>query len=245
MNILIIGATSMIAQATTRIYASQGNAHFFLLARDVEKLKILADDLTVRGAALVATQPFDANDFSSHAIVIERAIDTLGTIDSVLIAYGTLCDQHACERDANLMLHEMNNNALSVMSLLTHLAHYFEARGTGTIAVISSVAGDRGRGSNYVYGTAKGALTLFLQGLRNRLYKKGVHVLTIKPGFVDTPMTMNFMKSALWAQPKNIARDIVRAIEKKTDVLYTPWFWRIIMGIIILIPETIFKRMKL
>jgi decaprenylphospho-beta-D-erythro-pentofuranosid-2-ulose 2-reductase len=116
---------------------------------------------------------------------------------------------------------------------------------TGTIAVISSVAGDRGRKSNYVYGSAKGGLTIFLQGLRNALSGSGVHVLTIKPGFVDTPMTNDFTKGLLWAKPEKVAKDIKRAIDKKKNIIYTPWFWRWIMLIIRLIPESVFKKMNL
>ena len=243
MKILIIGATSAIAQATARLYAKQA-AQLHLLARDAAQLDVLAADLRVRGAT-VTTQTFDASAMDTHEVLLQNTIKALGEMDVVLIAYGTLSDQKACEHDAALVLHEMNTNALSVMGLLTHLANYFEARGHGTIAVISSVAGDRGRASNYVYGAAKGALTLFLEGLRNRLHKRGVQVLTIKPGFVDTPMTRDFKKGPLWASPEKVAADIVRAIERKRDVIYTPWFWWIIMTIIKSIPERIFKGLSL
>jgi short-subunit dehydrogenase len=132
-----------------------------------------------------------------------------------------------------------------VIALATVLANRFEAQRSGSIAVISSVAGDRGRQSNYVYGAAKGAVTLLLQGLRNRLSKSGVQVLTIKPGFVDTPMTAEFKKGALWAKPDDIAHGIVSAIDRRRDVVYLPGFWRLIMLIIRHIPEPIFKRMSL
>ena len=125
------------------------------------------------------------------------------------------------------------------------LANYFEKRGEGTLAAISSVAGDRGRQSNYVYGTAKAAVNTYLQGLRNRLYSKGVHVLTIKPGFVDTPMTAHLRQGPLFASADRVARDIVKAIEKKKCIIYTPWFWRWIMLLIRLIPEPVFRRLKL
>lgn len=162
-----------------------------------------------------------------------------------MIAYGTLSDQKACENNVEMTLQELNINALSVIALLTRLAPYFEAQGEGCIAVISSVAGDRGRQSNYVYGTAKGALSIFLQGLRNRLHKSGVQVLTIKPGFVDTPMTAEFPKGPLWASPEKVALDIEKAIENKCNVLYTPSFWFLIMAIIRNVPESIFKRLSL
>ncbi len=134
---------------------------------------------------------------------------------------------------------------MSVISLLTHLGNRFEAQRHGAIAVISSVAGDRGRLSNYVYGTAKGAVSIFMQGLRNRLYKSGVNVLTIKPGFVDTPMTAQLPKGALWAQPDHIAAGIIKAIDSGKTVVYLPGFWRLIMLIIKSIPESVFRRLSL
>ena len=136
-------------------------------------------------------------------------------------------------------------NLLSALSLLTHIANRFEREGRGTIVVISSVAGDRGRQSNYVYGTAKGALTIFLQGLRHRLHKAGVRVVTIKPGFVDTPMTAGFRKGLLWASPDAVARGIVRALDGRGGEIYLPWFWRYIMWIIKAIPGPIFNRLPL
>jgi len=136
-------------------------------------------------------------------------------------------------------------NTLSTLSLLTCLASYFEERGQGTIAVISSVAGDRGRQSNYVYGSAKGAVTIFLQGLRNRLHRSGVNVITVKPGFVDTPMTSALEKGVLWATPEQVADRIAAAIAKGIDVSYAPLFWRLVMALIRSIPERLFKRMKL
>ncbi|MBI5257583.1 MAG: SDR family oxidoreductase [Burkholderiales bacterium] len=245
LKILIIGATSAIAEATARRWAAQGHA-LCLLGRHAQRLQTLADDLKVRGAAAAHCAVLDVNDFAAHAGVLEAATSALQGLDLVLIAHGTLGDQKACERDVAATLQELNTNALSVIALLTLLANRFEAQRSGSIAVIGSVAGDRGRQSNYVYGTAKGALGLFLQGLRNRLQPAGVQVLTIKPGFVDTPMTAAFdKKGPLWATPDAVARDIVSAIERRRDVLYTPWFWRGIMMIIRLIPERVFKRLRL
>lgn len=243
-KILVIGATSAIAEATARRFASRG-AELFLLARNPERLTSLGEDLKVRGASSVHSEIFDANDFTLHPGVIANVIEQLGGLDLVIIAHGTLGDQKACEQDVALALSELNTNALSVISLLTPLANHFERQGHGSIAVISSVAGDRGRQSNYIYGTAKGALSIFLQGLRNRLYKSGVQVLTIKPGFVDTPMTAAFPKGPLWATPEKVASDIEKAIGKGKDELYTPGFWYLIMAIIRSIPEFIFKRLSL
>lgn len=243
-KILIIGAASAIAEATARRFAQTG-AHLYLLARNQERLESLASDLKIRGAASVGYATFDANDFDLHASVLEDAIKELGGIDVALIAHGTLGDQKACEKSFVLMLQELNTNAISVISLLTHLANRLEIQRHGTIAVISSVAGDRGRQSNYVYGAAKGAISIFLQGLRNRLYKSGVHVLTIKPGFVDTPMTAAFKKGLLWAKPDAIAQSIFTSIERKRDEIYAPFFWRYIMAIIRSVPEKLFKRLSL
>ncbi|MES2819184.1 MAG: SDR family oxidoreductase [Pseudomonadota bacterium] len=243
-KILIIGATSAIAEATARRFAAQG-ASLYLLARNQERLGTLASDLSIRGASKVAYGDFDACAFDRHQPLLESILAELGGLDTVLIAYGTLSDQKACENSVELTLQELTINALSVISLLTLLAPHFEAQREGCIAVIGSVAGDRGRQSNYVYGTAKGALAIFLQGLRNRLHKSGVQVLTIKPGFVDTPMTASFPKGPLWASPEKVALDIEKAIEKKRNVLYTPSFWFLIMAIIRSVPEFVFKRLSL
>lgn len=243
-KILIIGATSAIAQETAKLYAQQETA-FFLVARNQEKLAAIADDLKVRGAKQVDYYALDLNDLDQHNAVIEKAAASLTGLSTVLIAHGTLDDQKECEQDFAKTELALKTNFLSVVSLLTELANRFEKQRYGCIAVISSVAGDRGRQSNYVYGTAKGALNIFLQGLRNRLHKHNVCVLTIKPGFVDTPMTADFKKGLLWAKPESIAKSIVKAIDKRKNEVYLPWFWGGIMLIIRNIPEFIFKRMKL
>ena len=243
-RVLVVGATSAIAEATTRRFAQRGDA-LFLAARSVERLQAIADDLRVRSAAQVEIAPFDARDFASHAALVDQAEAALGGLDLMLIAHGTLPEQKACEASFDEALRELQVNALSVMSLLTAVANRFEQQHRGTIAVISSVAGDRGRQSNYVYGSAKAAVTAFLGGLRNRLQPAGVHVLTIKPGFVDTPMTRDFPKGLLWASPAAIARGIEKAIDQRKDVVYLPWFWRPVMRLIREIPEPIFKKLRL
>jgi hypothetical protein len=241
---LIIGATSAIAQATARLVAEAGDA-MYLVARNESRLMAIADDLKIRGASAVHTGVLDVLDYDRHTAVIGGAIKALNGLDLVLIAHGTLPDQKACEQSIDLTRTEFEINALSTISMLTSLANYFEEKQQGTIAVISSVAGDRGRKSNYVYGSAKGAVTVFLQGLRNRLQKSGVHVLTIKPGFVDTPMTSGFKKNLLWAKPEDIAESILHSINSKKDVTYTPWFWCYVMYILKRIPERIFKKLGL
>jgi len=143
------------------------------------------------------------------------------------------------------MLRELGTNGISVVALMTRIAQRFGARRSGVIAVVSSVAGDRGRSSNYVYGSAKALVTAFASGLRQRLYGSGVSVVTIKPGFVDTPMTAAFPKGALWVKPGQVAADIVRAIDRAIPVSYLPWFWRPIMVIVRAIPERIFQRLKM
>lgn len=244
-RVLLIGATSTIAEATARRFAAAGDA-LFLVARDAAKLDAVAADLRVRGAARIETLAMDALDYDRHAAAIEAAFAALGGLDVALIAYGTLPEQRDCEASFETTRHELDVNAVSVISLLTHLANRMEKEGHGTIAVISSVAGDRGRASNYVYGAAKGAVNLFLGGLRNRLYRRGVRVLTVKPGFVDTPMTAKFKKGGpLWAMPDRVARAIVRAIDRGKDVAYVPGFWAVIMWVIRAIPERLFKRLKL
>ena len=243
-RIFIFGATSAIAQATGRLFAADGDS-LFLAARDPEKLRIAADDLRVRGASLVETATMEATEYHGHPALIEAASRALGGLDLVMIAHGTLPDQKACEQSWDRTLKEVEINALSAISLLSHLANHLERQGHGTLVVISSVAGDRGRRSNYVYGTAKAALTTFTQGLRSRLCRSGVHVLTIKPGFVDTPMTAHFRKGLLWSTPEAVGKGIYRAIQKKRNVVYVPWFWYFVMLFIRAIPEAVFKRMNL
>jgi short-subunit dehydrogenase len=243
-NILIIGATSAIAEHCARLWAARGDT-LFLVGRNQERLSVIASDLRVRGAAQVYEQYADLNAFDQQAELIESAYSTLKKIDAVLIAHGTLSDQDACQQSIKLTLDEIQNNALSTVALLTILANHFEQQGLGSIAVISSVAGDRGRASNYVYGSAKAMVTTFTSGLRQRLTSRGVNVVTIKPGFVDTPMTASFKKGLLWAQPNTVAKQIVKAIDQKKSVVYAPGFWRWIMLIIQHIPNVVFKRIKL
>ncbi len=243
-KILVIGATSAIAYETTRYFARK-HASLYLVARNHEKLEIIKNDLRVRGAARVETCQLDLNELDRHQHMIQNTIDTLGGLDIVLISHGTLGDQKLCEQSVAKTLEELTTNFTSVISLLTILANYFEQQRHGCIAVVTSVAGDRGRPSNYVYGTSKGAVSIFLQGLRSRLAKSGVTVLTIKPGLVDTPMTAMLKKGLLFAQPSSVGKGIYKAINKRRNVVYLPWFWRPIMFIVKSIPEPIFKRLNL
>jgi len=244
LRILIVGANSAIATEVARRYAARA-ARIYLVARRAQALDATAADLRVRGAAEVACAAMDANDVERHRSVLEAAWQMWSGLDVALLAHGVLPDQAHAQQSVDETLSTFDTNARSVIALLTDLANRFEAQAGGTIAVISSPAGDRGRASNYVYGAAKAAVSNFAAGLRHRLFASGVRVVTILPGFVDTPMTANFAKGPLWASPARVARDIVAAIDVGRRVVYTPWFWRWIMLVIKLVPERVFVRTRL
>jgi decaprenylphospho-beta-D-erythro-pentofuranosid-2-ulose 2-reductase len=243
MKILIIGATSAIAKATARIYAERGQ-ELFLIARNEEKLDALSADLTVRGAQRVGHAVVDLNKYPDHGKAIDAAFDFLATIDIALICHGSLPDQDASEINFKLAEREINTNGLSVISLLTILSPKLKQQGNGTIAVITSVAGDRGRASNFVYGAAKSMVSAYLQGLRGKLFPHKVHMVDIRPGLVDSPMTAHLKKGLLWSSPESIANKIVAGIAAGKHTLYAPGYWRVIMFVVRLIPEFIFKRLK-
>lgn len=247
MRIVIFGASSAIAIACARQWVAQG-ASLFLVARNADRLGVLIQDLSVRKSdgQTIAGASADLAQLDTHAALFAEAQAAIGPIDTVLVAHGSLPDQTACQDSVPDVLAEINTNGLSAISLATLAAQRIEANGGGTVAVISSVAGDRGRGSNYVYGAAKGLVSLYLEGMRNRFAKSKVHVLTIKPGFVDTPMTAHIeKKGALWAKSEQVGAAIVRGVAKRSDTIYVPGFWRPIMFVIRHIPERIFKKMSL
>ena len=241
MNILIFGATSAIAEAVAARYATGVN-RFFLIARNSEKLAALCERLS--GAGAVETAQADLARLEDHPGLIEAAFNWLQTVDLILIAHGTLPDQARCEGDVEAALEALNVNGLSPISLLTELAPRMREQAHGTIAVITSVAGDRGRPSNYVYGSAKAMVSAFLQGLRGRLHGAGVHVIDIRPGLVDSPMTAHLPKGPLFAAPDRVARGIVNAVIRKRHTVYVPGWWRIIMAIVRSLPDAIFKRLN-
>ena len=243
-KILVIGATSSIAENCARIWASGGHA-LYLVARNEERLKAIAEDLKVRGASQADIYCTDLNELDCHALLLNSAEKKLGVIETVLIAHGTLSDQKACEQSVEETYAEITTNALSTISLLTILANYFETKKTGTIAVISSVAGDRGRASNYVYGSSKAMVTVFTSGLRQRLYNSNVSTVTIKLGFVDTPMTKSFRKGLMWSSPQSVAKNIVKAINKRDSEIYIPKFWWLVMLLIKIMPDRVFNRIKI
>jgi decaprenylphospho-beta-D-erythro-pentofuranosid-2-ulose 2-reductase len=243
-KILVLGATSGIAEATCRIWASQG-ASLFLVGRNAEKLAAVAQDLKTRGATYVETAVADLDDTEKHPELLVHAINSLTGMDVAYLAHGILGDQAEAERDFNTAAQILHTNFVAPVSLLTWLANYCVQRQLGTLAVISSVAGDRGRKSNYVYGSSKAGLSAFLGGLRNRIDREGVTVLSIKPGPTRTAMTAGMPKSEKFADPNAVAESIVKAIAAKKDSLYVPFQWQPIMFVIRNIPERIFKKLNL
>ncbi|MGI9614285.1 MAG: SDR family oxidoreductase [Acidimicrobiales bacterium] len=243
-TVLIVGATSAIAEAAARIYAERGSS-LLLLARDEERLDDIAADLRVRGAAQVSTQRFDADDTDEHEKLIDAAYNVTGRVDVALVAFGTLPDQERSERNVFEALDHIHTNAVATTSILLHLANRFEQQRSGTLAVITSVAGDRGRRSNYLYGASKKMVSVVLDGLRYRLREAGVTVIDVRPGFVDTPMTAEFDKGALWAKPEAVAKRIVAATDDGDEQVYTPAFWRPIMLVVRSLPKAVMQRLPL
>ena len=243
-TVLVLGATSSIAIATMRQLAAP-NRRFMLVGRNSNRLTAVAQDLLARGAQAVDTWVMDLDDTTGHPEMLGIAEQRLGKFDLALIAHGVLGDQQAAEADFESAAAILHTNFISTVSLLTWLGNYFQAQRRGTLAVISSVAGDRGRKSNYVYGASKGALNIFLDGLRNRIDRDGVQVLTIKPGFVATPMTAHVPKNALFASPEQVAKGILQAVDQRRDVVYVPRFWSLIMLLVCAIPGSRFKKMNM
>jgi decaprenylphospho-beta-D-erythro-pentofuranosid-2-ulose 2-reductase len=241
--VLVLGATSAIARATAVSFAARGDA-LYLASRDEEELRRIAADLRLRYGVEVHYGLFDAEATDTHEAFFNTVAAVLPELSGVVLAFGYLGDQQAA-RDFMVGAKVIACNFTGAVSILSLCANYFETLQRGFIIGIASVAGDRGRQSNYVYGAAKGALSLFLQGLRNRLHASGVRVITIKPGFVDTAMTYGLPGLFLVVSPQSLGERIVAALGKPADVVYLPWFWRYIMLVIKLIPESIFKRMKL
>jgi decaprenylphospho-beta-D-erythro-pentofuranosid-2-ulose 2-reductase len=243
-KILVLGATSGIAEATCRIWAAQG-ASLFLVARNPDKLAAVAADLKIRGASYVDTAVADLDNTDKHPELLAHAVNSLTGMDIAYLAHGILGDQAEAEQDFNTAAQIIHTNFMAPVSLLSWLANFCVQRHSGTLAVISSVAGDRGRKSNYLYGSSKAGLSAFLGGLRNRVDREGVTVLTIKPGPTRTAMTAGMPKSEKFADVDSVAESIVSAIDKRKDILYVPFQWQPIMFIIRNIPERIFKKLNL
>lgn len=243
-KILIVGGTSAIASAVALNFAKSG-AELFLADINLSRLEEMRKHLQSLSGAKIDIGEFPLADINSHHALFDAALHSLGEIDAILIAHGTLPDQEKIQNDNIAVAEQININFTSVVSLATVAASYFENHGKGCLAAISSVAGDRGRQSNYIYGAAKGGISLFMQGLRNRLAKKNISVVLIKPGFVDTPMTAHLPKNPLYSSPETVGKTIYNAMLKGKDVAYIPGFWRLIMFIIKLIPESFFKKLSL
>ena len=237
MNVVIIGATSAIAQEVAKLYANAG-ASLFLVARNEAKLLAVAGDLRVRGASDVETFVADLAERSHDAEIVAAAGPAP---DVVLIAHGSLPDQRAIDTDPLAQVAEFQLNATSVLALTAQFANVLERNRRGTLAVIGSVAGDRGRRSNYVYGAAKAATHAFCDGLRNRLAAAGVSLVLIKPGWVDTPMTSGIKKNPLFASAASVARSIHRAIDAGRGTVYVPGYWRWISLIVRMLPAKLVK----
>lgn len=239
-RVVVLGATSAIAQHVARLYARKG-ASLFLVARNAGRLAAVADDLRVRGATQVESAVFDLDDAAAHDRLLDAAESALGPADVVFVAHGVLGSRDAGPDEAEAIL---RTDLAGPASLLLRAARRMEARRAGTLVALSSVAGDRGRAANPVYGAAKAGLTALLSALRQRLHPAGVSVVTVKPGFVDTPMTAHLPPLPFAASPDRVARDIVRAVERGKDVVYTPAVWRLVMLVVRLLPEKLFKKLS-
>ncbi len=240
---IILGATSSMARAFARLQAEKG-ARLLLAGRDMDELKRLAGDMVLRGAEAAEAVAFDARAPASFAPIIERA-EAAGGMISAAVFVGSMPPQEAIDADPALIDGTVTDSFTGPARFLQMLAPVMEARGGGCVVGVASVAGDRGRIGNYVYGAAKAGFATYLSGLRNRLNRAGAHVVTVKPGFVDTAMTWGLEGMFLVASPEDIAGAIDRAVEKKKNVIYTPFFWRWIMLIIRLIPEPVFKKLSI
>ncbi len=238
-RVLILGATSAIAAEVAVLHAHRGD-RLHLVGRNADKLRDVAKRCGARsGAVTTSIADFDALETNSK--IVADAIGMLGGVDTALIAYGDLGDQLASERSFTDAERILRTNFTSVVALLVPLVNHFEATRSGRLGVITSVAGDRGRPRNYTYGAAKGALNIYLQGVRTRLFTAGVKVTTLKLGPVDTPMTKDHKKHALFGKPEKVARDIVSAMDAGTPEAYVPSFWGAIMPVVKNTPERLFQ----
>ncbi len=240
----MFGASSAMAQAVVRRVASAGG-EVMLVARDPEKLRHVGDDARVRGAKIADLLQADLDLVGGHAALLDRAFAALGTVDVVLIAQGVLAAPEDCERDPALAERVLVTNMVGAALLAQAAALRLAAQGSGTLVGISSVAGDRVRGSNYQYGAAKAGFSAFLEGLRCRMSGRGIRVVTVKPGFVDSPMTAHLAKGPLWASPDAVAGVILRAAERGRDVVYAPGYWRLIMLAVRALPRWLLIKLRL
>ena len=240
---IILGATSTIARSFARLVSARGNG-VLLAGRDMAELDMIASDCGFRGASVAEAISFDARDPASFEPILEKARAYDGVVNAAVFV-GSMPDQSEIDADPALVDGTITDSFTGPARFLTALAPILEDQGAGTVAGVGSVAGDRGRLGNYVYGASKAGFHAYLSGLRNRLGRSGVHVVTVKPGTVDTAMTWGMDKLPFLAPPEKVASDILRAVDKKKDVLYTPFIWWPVMTVIRLIPERIFKKMEI
>jgi decaprenylphospho-beta-D-erythro-pentofuranosid-2-ulose 2-reductase len=239
-NVLILGATSAIAQDIARVLAARGD-RLFLVGRSREKLEPLVHELK---AAVAGSLLVDLDRLEENAACVAQVIRAFGRLDVAIVAHGYLGDQLASEADWAEAERILTTNFLSPISLIMPLANHFERERAGKLVVLSSVAGERGRPRNYTYGAAKGGVTLYLQGVRSRLYAAGVQVTAVKLGPVDTPMTVGHEKNATFVSSQRAAADIVAAMDAGKDEPHVPWFWWTIMGVVKTLPEPLFQKVK-
>lgn len=243
-TVLILGATSAVARACASMLARQGYG-LILAGRDVEELQRLAMDLRIREGARADWERFAADEPAEHPAFFARVLERTTRLEGVLLAFGTMGDHTKALQDFTEAEQIIRTNFIGAVSILTLCANHLLANRGGFLLALTSVAGERGRQSNYLYGAAKGGLDLFLQGLRNRCFARGVRVITIRPGFLDTAMTYGLPGLFLVRSPEYAARRIVAALGLPGDIVYVPWFWRWIMLVIRLLPEFLFKRLRL
>ncbi len=239
---ILLGATSSMARALARKLAQRGD-RLYLLGRDMADLEATAADCRALGAPLAVAMAYDARKPQAYPDQIAEIAQSPGTLNAAVFV-GSMPDQSEIDADPKLIAGTVIDSFTGPAQFLQYLAPEIETRGAGTVVGVGSVAGDRGRIGNYVYGAAKAGFHTYLSGLRNRLTRAGGHVVTVKPGFVDTAMTWGIEGMFLVAPPEKVADDILKAVTKRRDILYTPFFWRYIMLIIRTIPERIFKKMS-
>lgn len=238
---IVLGAGSGMARPLLRRFAAQG-AQLYLLGRRPEALEEIAEDCRLRGARAVTCLAFDARDAAPYAALVERLAAEEGELNAISFT-GSMPEQAAIDADPDLIAGVIADNFTGPAIFLQRLLPVLEARGRGTVVAVSSVAGDRGRLGNYVYGAAKAAFSTWASGLRNRAARRGVHVMTVKPGPVDTPMTYG-MKLPFMTSPEAVAQAIEKGIARRRNVIYVAPIWRVIMAVIAHIPEAVFKKMS-
>lgn len=244
VRLLVYGANSGICHEILKLYARQ-EASFFLVGRNADKLAAVSEDLAARGGKVVGSASYDFKDWEQHEPTIARARDTLGDIDVAIIAHGTFPEQAETESSGAVTKACMDDNFTSVIVISQALAQQLAQQGRGTLAVLSSVAGDRGRKSNYTYGSTKAGIDAFLQGLQGRFAGTEVKIVNIKPGMTVSPMTAHMEHGLLWSTSQGIAPGIQKAITRGTPVYYAPGYWRLIMLVVRLLPTSVLAKLPI